>query len=152
MTNQHFSAPRDFIIRLSKFESMTHLGTDESQCVDDTITDTVHSPKADQMIQETMSYIEKWGMKLPTDKGTDHPIDKEWKVLSGGECQRMILAIALASRPRILLLDEATSGLDGESERKVEESVLEYVKNFNAACLWVTHSDDIAERLIRGSC
>ena len=57
-----------------------------------------------QMIQETSSYIEKWGMKLPTDESTDHPIDKEWKILSGGECQRMILAIALASRPQVLLV------------------------------------------------
>ena len=57
-----------------------------------------------QMIQETSAYIEKWGIKIPTDESTDNPIDKEWKILSGGECQRMILAIALASRPRVLLV------------------------------------------------
>ena len=108
----------------------------------------MRSPIAEQMIRDTTLYIEQWGMKLPTERGTDHPIDKEWKVLSGGECQRMLLAIALASRPSVLLLDEATSGLDGDSERKVEESVLKYVMNNDAAALWVTHSDDIAERLL----
>jgi ABC-type iron transport system FetAB ATPase subunit len=61
----------------------------------------------------------------------------------------MMLAIALASRPCVLLLDEATSGLDGESEQKVEESVLEYVKTRDAAVLWVTHSGYIAERLLK---
>ena len=77
---------------------------DEELCIEDTIAETVRSPMAFQMIQETSSYIEKWGMKLPTDESTDHPIDKEWKILSGGECQRMILAIALASRPQVLLV------------------------------------------------
>lgn len=72
---------------------------DEELCIEDTIAETIRSPMAFQMIQET-----SWGMKLPTDESTDHPIDKEWKILSGGECQRMILAIALASRPQILLV------------------------------------------------
>lgn len=112
------------------------------------MAETTRSSMAEQMIRETASYIEQWGMKLPTDNGADHPLDKEWKVLSGGECQRMLLAIALASHPRVLLLDEATSGLDGQSERKVEESILEYIKKNEAAALWITHSDDIAERLL----
>ncbi|ACI64175.1 predicted protein, partial [Thalassiosira pseudonana CCMP1335] len=80
---------------------------------------------------------------------SNHFLNKEWKVLSGGESQRMLLAIALASRPQILLLDESTSGLDGASERKVEDSVLDYVKRWGACVLWVTHSDDIAERMLK---
>ena len=60
----------------------------------------------------------------------------------------MILAIAMASRGRILLLDEATSGLDNEIQKRVEESVVDYVKTNGAAVLWVTHSEDIAERLL----
>lgn len=144
-----YIAPRDFIIRFSKFESfLKEHNIGNEQCVQDTITDTVRSPMSEQMIRETVSYIEKWGMKISSDSNGDNPIDKEWKVLSGGECQRILLAISLASRPRVLLLDEATSGLDGESEKKVEQSVLDYIKDFGAAALWVTHSDDIAERLL----
>ena len=125
-----------------------HGNADEDQCVEDTIAETMRSPMAEQMIRETTSYIEQWGMKLPNSNNNDHPIDKEWKVLSGGESQRMLLAIALASHPRVLLLDEASCGLDSVSERNVEESILEYVKNHDAAALWVTHSDDIADRLL----
>ena len=149
LSNNSFVAPRDFIIRFSKFESFmkkNNIGNDH--CIDDTVADTVRSPIAAQMVQETTSYIENWGMKMPTDNTGENPLNKEWKVLSGGECQRILLAIALASRPRVLLLDEATSGLDEESEKKVEQSILDYVKNFGAAALWVTHSDDIAERLL----
>jgi len=59
----------------------------------------------------------------------------------------MILAIAMASRPQILLLDEATAGLDNETEKRVEISVVDYVRQRGACALWVTHSEDIAERL-----
>lgn len=147
-------APRDFIIRLSKFQSFAKDREEDgtirsSQGIDDTIAQTISSPMAADMIRQTISYIEQWGMKSENKHGGDYHVDKEWKVLSGGECQRMLLAIALASRCRVLLLDEATSGLDGESQRKVEESVLEYVKTWDAAVLWVTHSDEIAERLLK---
>jgi ABC-type glutathione transport system ATPase component len=142
-------APRDFIIRLSKFHSFASAHDANGQSIEDSVSQTTRSPEAGDMIQQTASYIEKWGMKIPPENGADHPIDKEWKILSGGESQRMLLAIAMASRPRVLLLDEATSGLDSESERKVEKSVKDYVKTHNAAVLWVTHSDDIAERMLK---
>lgn len=98
-----------------------------------------------------MQYLEKWGLGLSTSNTDDdrHPyLDSEWKNLSGGECQRVLLAIALSSLPQVLLLDEATSGLDLESELRVEDSVVEYVKTHGAVVLWVTHSEDIAERLL----
>ena len=75
-------------------------------------------------------------------------LDKEWKSLSGGESQRMLLAIALSTRPRILLLDESTSGLDAKTEQQVENSLIDYVNGFGATILWVTHSEDIATRLL----
>ena len=42
---------------------------------------------------------------------------------SGGQAQRIMIAAALVSKPRILFLDEATSWLDAESQRKVMESI-----------------------------
>jgi ABC-type iron transport system FetAB ATPase subunit len=75
-------------------------------------------------------------------------LEREWKTLSGGESQRMLLAIVMASGGKILLLDEATSGLDDETQKRVENSVVDYVKMNDAAVLWVTHNEDIAERLL----
>jgi ABC-type multidrug transport system ATPase subunit len=127
--------PRDFVSRVASFYSHSKFD----------------SPPENEMISQTSSYLQSWGMgesEYGDDHGHQHPLDREWKTLSGGESQRMILAIAMASRGRILLLDEATSGLDNEIQKRVEESVVDYVKTNGAAVLWVTHSEDIAERLL----
>jgi len=139
--------PRDFIDRINGFRFYSsHAGTD-------LLT-------ANEMVSKTISYLEDWGM---SDMSTSDPhgfnsesnveqnnafLDKEWKSLSGGESQRMLLAIALSTRPRILLLDESTSGLDAKTEQQVENSLIDYVNGFGATILWVTHSEDIATRLL----
>ena len=135
--------PRDFISRVTSFNTPPTFGISTE----------------DKMISHTISYLNLWGMGgnnhndyLDTNANImgehHHYLDKEWKTLSGGESQRMLLAIAMASHPTILLLDEATSGLDNETEKLVENSVVEYVTKNGAAVLWVTHSNDIAERLL----
>ena len=136
--------PRDFIARVASFH-----------------TSTFDTPSEDEMLLQTISYLDQWGMggskhiEYSANLQDDHHhsyLDKEWKTLSGGESQRMLLAIAMASRATILLLDEATSGLDNEMEKLVEKSVVEYATKNGAVVLWVTHSDDIAERLLTCHC
>ena len=65
--------------------------------------------------------------------------------LSGGEAQRVALAVAMAGQPGILLADEVVAALDGGTAGRVIEEVL--AAGF--AVLYVTHDRELADRVER---
>jgi putative ABC transport system permease protein len=98
------------------------------------------SPTRDEMTVICTRLIEEWGLM------SSH-LDKPWKLLSGGESQRIFVAITIASAPRVLLLDESTSALDLTAKLRVEKSILEVAASTGMAVMWITHDDDQIRRL-----
>lgn len=59
--------------------------------------------------------------------------------LSGGERQRVLLAIAMAARPRLLVADEPTSALDLPIRALVLENLLKWARDRGTSLLLMTH-------------
>jgi peptide/nickel transport system ATP-binding protein len=59
--------------------------------------------------------------------------------LSGGQCQRILIAMALARKPRVLIADEPTTGLDVVTQRAIMELIGQARAAHGMGCVLVTH-------------
>jgi len=73
-------------------------------------------------------------------------IDKRVGTLSGGELQRVLLALALEPLPNILILDEPLSGVDVEGQAGLMDMIDEIRKTYDLSILMTTHDFSILPR------
>jgi oligopeptide/dipeptide ABC transporter ATP-binding protein len=97
---------------------MLHLEIDEAEARDRTIEllDSVNIPKPEERID---AYAHQ---------------------LSGGMCQRAMIALALACRPTLLIADEPTTSLDVTTEAQILDLMRELQDSYDTAIMYITHN------------
>jgi len=73
-------------------------------------------------------------------------LDQMNNKISGGQAQRLMLALALVNKPKIIFLDEPSTGLDPQARRYLWE-IIRRIKEAGKTIVLTTHSMDEAEYL-----
>src|SRR5690242_309773 len=92
-----------------------------------------------QAKQEAVDLLRLVHMPLPERRCAEYPHQ-----LSGGMRQRVMIAIALACRPRLLIADEATTALDVTTQAQIMELLLELQAELGMALMLISHDLGLA--------
>jgi peptide/nickel transport system ATP-binding protein len=79
-------------------------------------------------------------------------LDRYPPELSGGQLQRVVIAMALESDPKLILLDEPTTALDPDTKIKILDLLKELQKSMGFKILFVTHDISSAKNLCEDIC
>jgi len=92
--------------------------------------------------KKTKDKVMKALARTHCEKLADRPLG----ALSGGELQRVLLALALVPQPDLLILDEPVSGVDQNGLESFYQTVDELKRKNHMAILLVSHDLDVVER------
>jgi peptide/nickel transport system ATP-binding protein len=93
-----------------------------------------HEPQPlDQAFSKAVDLLHAVGIPDPVGRLQAYPHE-----LSGGMCQRVILALAIANAPRLLMVDEPTSGLDVTISVQILDLLRESVRNLGSGLVLVS--------------
>lgn len=90
---------------------------------------TTNKKEAREMAIEMLAIV-----GIPGERLKDYPHQ-----FSGGMRQRVIIAMALALKPKLLILDEPTTALDTVVQRDILQRIYELKEKFNFSILFITH-------------
>lgn len=91
----------------------------------------------------------KWALELLDLVGLRERMDHRLEELSGGEQQRVAIAIALANRPRLLLADEPTGELDNATAQTIYDLLRKLNRQLGLTIVIVSHDPGIARHVDR---
>ncbi|MEC7777882.1 MAG: ABC transporter ATP-binding protein [Actinomycetota bacterium] len=105
---------------------------------------TVHQPgRASELRERALDLLKLVGIPSPEQRLQSFPHE-----LSGGMRQRVMIAVALACRPRILVADEPTTALDVTIQAQILELVKDLREKLGMAVIWITHDLGVVAGLV----
>ncbi|MGE0286100.1 MAG: dipeptide ABC transporter ATP-binding protein [Bradyrhizobium sp.] len=89
--------------------------------------------------EKAIEALEQVKITRPRERYHAYPFE-----LSGGMCQRVVIALALACNPRLLIADEPTTGLDVTTQKAVMDLVVELTRQRGMSTILITHDLGLA--------
>ena len=88
---------------------------------------------------KVIEILEQVRIARPEERYHAYPFE-----LSGGMCQRIVIALALACRPQLMIADEPTTGLDVTTQKAVMDLVTELTRERGMSTILITHDLGLA--------
>lgn len=96
----------------------------------------------DQRRKQALEALEAAELPNPEEVYEKYPHE-----LSGGMCQRAMIAAAIAAKPRLLLLDEPTTALDITIQSQILELLKRLNKKYGMSMLFISHDLNVVRKL-----
>jgi peptide/nickel transport system ATP-binding protein len=87
-----------------------------------------------EALAQAVAMLRSVGITDPAQRANAYPFE-----MSGGMCQRVLIAIALAAKPALLIADEPTTGLDVTTQAVIMDLIADLAKEFGMATIFITH-------------
>ncbi|MEG2080109.1 MAG: ABC transporter ATP-binding protein [Oscillospiraceae bacterium] len=106
----------------------------------------------EENFKEYYSYLEKGLISKDKIKEyidlcrIDFPINADCTLMSGGERQRVFIAICLSLMPKVIMLDEPTSALDEKTSDEMLLNIKNFCKSHDITLLVVSHDKSLTEK------
>jgi peptide/nickel transport system ATP-binding protein len=106
--------------------------------IEDVLRQHVQSTTTDRG-EKAIEALEAVKIARPRERYHAYPFE-----LSGGMCQRVVIALALACNPQLLIADEPTTGLDVTTQKAVMDLIVELTKRRGMSTILITHDLGLA--------
>jgi peptide/nickel transport system ATP-binding protein len=106
--------------------------------IEDVLRQHAQAGSADRA-EKAIEALEQVKIARPRERYHAYPFE-----LSGGMCQRVVIALALACNPQLLIADEPTTGLDVTTQKAVMDLVVELTKSRGMSTILITHDLGLA--------
>ncbi len=106
--------------------------------IEDVLLEHLQASPQDAKVK-AIEALQKVRIARPDERYHAYPFE-----LSGGMCQRVVIALALACRPQLLIADEPTTGLDVTTQKAVMDLIVELTRENGMSTILITHDLGLA--------